>query len=408
MVLIPLRKEILDYASVPLSKLLSGLVCTSCSETYPPSEKSLVCLKCRGILDVTYDFDKLKKLSKDSVADRVHSLWRYTEFLPINELAHIVSLSEGFTPLLQAPRYGESINLKGLMLKAEYNNPTGSFKDRGSTVSVSRLNSLSINSALDDSSGNAGSSLAAYCARAGIQCTIYAPATASAEKLVQAETYGATIVRILGSRADVAKAAENAWRTSEIYYASHVLSPFFLEGTKTFALEIAEVQKWTVPDHIVFPVGGGTLILGAWKGFRELEQLGWIERIPKLHCVQSQACMPIVESLRKNHTEVEPVPEGETVAGGIRIANPVRGKEILEALRKTEGQAVAVSDEAILKQQRLLAKCEGIFVEPTSSAALAGLVKLSEMGKISAEDTVVVPLTGNGLKDVQTAMRNLS
>jgi len=216
------------------------------------------------------------------------------------------------------------------------------------------------------------------------------------------------IIKIDGSRTAVAKAAENFWQTSGLHYASHNLSPFFFEGMKTVAYEIAESLNWQVPDHVVFPVGGGALLAGAWKGFNDLLELGWIHRVPRIHCVQSDACMPIVEAFRKRSTEVEPVEERETIAGGIRISYPRRGGQVLQALERTEGEAIGVSDEAILKDQRLLARREGIFAEPTSCAALAGIEKLLETGVIDNHESVVVPLTGFGLKDTKTAAITLS
>lgn len=314
----------------------------------------------------------------------------------------IVSLGEGLTPLKSAPRYGKLIGVDQLGLKLDYLNPTGSFKDRGNTLNVSRLRELGVSSVIEDSSGNAGSSLAAYCASANIGCTLYVPAYTASEKLIQAQIYGAEIVKILGSRTDVAKAAEHAWRDSGKYYASHNLSPFFFDGMKTLAYEIAEGSDWQVPDHIVFPVGGGALMGGTWKGLEELVSLGWINRLPKLHCVQSEACMPVVEAFEKQTESISPAVEKETVASGIRISNPARGPQVLKGIKRTGGTAVSVSDEKILKHQRLLARTEGIFVEPTSSVALAGLEKLHERGIITEDESVIVPLTGFGLKDTKS------
>lgn len=385
------------------------LTCLGCGATYAPSERVLVCEKCSDVLDARYDLDQIqRRVQKESLKTRVHSLWRYREFLPITEDKCIISLGEGVTPLKQAPRYGALVRLPKLSLKLDYLNPSGAFKDRGSTVSVSKLKELGITTVMEDSSGNAGASLAAYCAAAGIKCTLYAPAAAPIEKLLQAKFYGADIRTITGSRTDVAKAAENAWHTTGVYYASHNLSAFFLEGMKTFAYEIAEDLDWDVPDHVVFPVGGGALLTGAWKGFEELLELGWINRLPRLHCVQSQACMPLVAAFHNGASQVTPAEEGETIAGGIRITNPARGKQILQALRRSKGRAVAVSDEAILQHQKALAMNEGIFAEPTSCAALAGLEKLLDNGALAADESVVVAITGFGLKDTKNALKSIS
>jgi threonine synthase len=305
-------------------------------------------------------------------------------------------------------RYGSSLGLSNLTVKLDYMNPTASFKDRGTSVSVSKIKELGIREVLDDSSGNAGASLAAYCAVAGIACTLYVPAAVPKAKLVQAEMYGAKIVQIPGSRTDVSKAAQRAWKSSGLHYASHSLSPFFLEGMKTLAYEIAEDSDWRVPDHVIFPVGGGALMAGAYRGFQDLKKLGWTDRIPKLHCVQSEACDPIVQAFHKGNSHVEASPEGDTIAGGIRISNPERGDQVLEALRSTNGSAVSVTDDSILKHQMLLARTEGIFAEPTSCAALAGFAKMLEINTIDAEESAVVPITGFGLKDTKNAARSLA
>jgi threonine synthase len=392
------------------STYATELQCVGCGSKYRLEETVLTCSKCGEVLDVNYDLSRLKKRKsyRESLKERSHSLWRYREFLPILSDDQIVSLGEGLTPLAKVPRYARAVELHGLVMKLDYLNPTGSFKDRGTTTSVSKLKELGVHTAMDDSSGNAGSSLAAYCAAAGIECTLYVPATAPREKLTQAQMYGARINKITGSRTDVAKAAEAAWKTTRIFYASHNLSPFFFEGMKTVAYEICEDLVWQAPDHVIFPVGGGTLMAGAWKGFRELKELGWISRTPKLHCTQSDACMPIVNAFRSGSAKVTPVEEKETIAGGVRISNPGRGQEVLGAVRESGGQAIAVADDAILKHQQMIARSEGIFPEPTSCVPLAGLEKLREAGVLKADDVIVVPLTGFGLKDVTTAMASLS
>jgi threonine synthase len=385
-----------------------NLTCLRCRASYSPNEKIVVCEKCGDVLDVKYDFAELRRNGKKSLKSRDHSMWRYSEFLPITDPNCVVSLGEGLTPLHKAPRYGALVKHPRVFLKLEYVSPTGAFKDRGSSVSVSKLKELKIAEVIEDSSGNAGASLAAYCAAAGIKCNLYVPAGAPSEKLLQARLYGADVRPIAGSRTDVSNAASNARRTTGIYYASHNLSAFFFEGMKTFAYEIVEDLDWNVPDHVVFPVGGGGLFAGAWKGFEELLELGWIRRLPRIHCVQSEVCMPIVEAFRKGATYITPVQEGETIAGGIRISNPARGGQVLQCLRRSKGEAVAVSDQAILQHQKALARNEGIFAEPTSCAALAGLEKLLEAGVIAVDESVVVAITGFGLKDSKNAAKSIS
>jgi len=388
--------------------LAKNLKCTACATTYSLDERSVVCSSCGNVLDIEYDLSHIQGKPGDEIlTNRTRSLWRYRQLLPISEERQIISMGEGLTPLRKASRYGGSIGLSDLALKLDYLNPTGSFKDRGTSVSISKIKQLEITAVLDDSSGNAGASLAAYCAAAGIACTLYVPAAAPSEKLIQAEMYGEKITKVAGSRTEVAKAAEDAWKLSGVYYASHNLSPFFFDGMKTLAYEVAEDMNWRVPDHVVFPVGGGALMAGAYKGFQDLKKLGWTDRLPRVHCVQSEDCMPIVEAFRKGSRHIEVATEGETIAGGIRISNPGRGDQVLEAIRSTKAAAVSVTDDAILRIQTLLARTEGIFVEPTSCAALAGVTKLLETNVISPQDSVVVPLTGFGLKDMQNAAKSL-
>jgi threonine synthase len=380
----------------------------ACRANYASTSNILLCPKCGGILDVEYDLATVQAaFTKESLKTEVRSLWRYAELLPVKRTDCVVSLGEGFTPLKRSSNYAKTAGITDLTFKLDYMNPTASFKDRGSTVIVSKLKEWGITSAMDDSSGNAGVSLAAYCASAGIECTVYVPASVPAEKLIQAQIYGAKIEKVPGSRTDVTKVAVARSKSSAAYYASHNMSPFFLEGMKTTAFEAAEMLSWEMPDHMIFPVGGGTLIAGAWKGFEELMQLGQIHDAPKLHAAQSEACMPIVEAYRKGSMHVEPVSERETVAGGIRITNPARGMQVLQALRSSRGAAVAVSDNAILKHQRLLAMKEGIFAEPTSCAALAALETLLDDGTIHRDESVLIPLTGFGLKDTKNAARSL-
>lgn len=384
------------------------LECTSCGVIYDWQEDILLCKSCGSTLTVKYDLERIRNcLDRANLVNRATNVWRYRELLPIINEQNIVSLGEGWTPVIKAENYGKAMGLRRLFFKLEYLNPTGSLKDRGSTVLVSRVRELGVKSVADDSSGNAGLSLAAYCAKTHIECTLYVPMSAPVEKLVQASYYGAKIMKIPGSRSDVARAIQDLYEKREVNYASHNRSPFVIEGMKTFSFEIAE-QTRQIPEHIIFPVGGGSLLVGARKGFEEMAELNWIKQSPSLHCVQSNACMPVVIAYEKKLRHVKPVEEKETIAGGIRITNPPRGTEILKALYDTKGSAIAVSDEDILRHQLLLAREEGIFAEPTSCAALAGLAKLCEERKIAANESVLVPITGFGLKDLKTAMKSIA
>ncbi len=379
------------------------LQCTSCGKDFDVLAAPLLCGVCKkGLLQVRHNLGRVReRVNRYDIARGPKSLWRYVELLPV-ERESITTLGEGMTPLVRSENLGREWGLTNLSFKLEYSNPTGSFKDRGTSVSVSVLRASGAKEVFDDSSGNAGSSLAAYCARAGIACTIYAPSNASEQKLAQTRVYGAKVVKVKGPRAAASRAALRAWRAGKGSYASHLRSPFFIEGTKTLAFEVAEEHRWDVPDHMVFPVGGGSLLLGAFKGFTELSELNWTKGIPKLHCIQAQTCSPIVDAYQRGRSDVVPAHESTTIAAGIMITDPPWGRQVLEALKSSGGSAVAVSDGEILEAQRLLARCEGLFAEPTSCAALAGLKKLIEKGEISGDESVVLPLTGSGLKQVGT------
>jgi len=255
---------------------------------------------------------------------------------------------------------------------------------------------------VEDSSGNAGASVAAYAARAGLSCTIFAPAAAPASKLRQIRGYGAELIPVEGSREDVAEAARQAGRAPGAYYAGHNANPYFVEGTKTLAFELAEAFALQAPAHLVMPVGGGSLLCGCALGFSQWREAGLCRGAPRLYAVQANGCMPLVEALAAGAAEPLPVDRQATIAGGIMIEYPARGRLILRALRESGGGAVAVSDAEILQAQRDLARLEGIFCEPTSAAAFAGLARLAAAGAIERSASVVVAVTGSGLKDPES------
>ena len=315
------------------------------------------------------------------------SLWRYRDVIPIQDRSAIVSLGEGMTPLLDAELDG-----KRVLLKAEYLAPTGSFKDRGASVLLSRLKEMGVEEILEDSSGNAGCSLSAYAAAAGIKCGVLVPDTVPREKALQIESYGAVLERVSGSRDDVA--AEAVRRSADIFYASHNWHPFFLQGTKTFAYELFE-QARSLPDVIFYPIGNGSLILGSFKGFREMEAFGWIDGLPRLVGVQVASHAPVYSRVTGNRTEAK---DDHTIAKGIAVREPVRLGQVADAILSTSGTVVAITDAQIRVAQRDLAGA-GFLVEPTSAAVLAGYRVWSENG--GRAERPLLPLTGWGLKDME-------
>jgi threonine synthase len=354
--------------------------CERCGQEFPATTRRWRCA-CGGVFELSGRW----RFAPERIEAKVSTLWRYRAMLP--SVRELVSLGEGWTPLVPAHAQGVEF-----LAKLEFLAPTGSFKDRGTTVLVSFVKELGIKTVVEDSSGNAAASLSAYCARAGIQCKIFVPASASPAKLQQIRAYGAELIPVEGPRENAARAAQQAAQSS--YYASHVYSPLILEGTKTIAYELWEQLDGRAPDAMLFPTGHGTLLLGAYFGFRDLLEAELIEKMPALHAVQAEACAPLYRVYKENLAELPDVPQGETIAEGIRIRHPVRWRAILRAIRETGGSVVTVSDSEILSARRELAR-QGLYVEPTSAVAVAGLKALS---LTSASPLLIIPLTGSGLK----------
>jgi len=323
---------------------------------------------------------------------RLRTLWRFSELLPVDP-GKAISLGEGGTPISQLTVEGDQ-----LLLKLDFLTPTGSFKDRGSTILISRAKSIGKASVSIDSSGNAAASLSAYAAYAGLKCYVFTPSSASPAKLIQSRATGARVVKVEGSRHDVYGMAKLMSESRGAYYCGFQSNPYALEGMKTIAYEIWEDLAFGAPDWIVLPVGAGNSLLGCWKGFGELARMGFLDKVPRLACVQPECCCPIVDAFDSGRSDVEPSPdEARTVAEGLRIRAPLRGKLILRSLRETRGVACRVTDQEILDAGRLLARA-GIFVEPSAAAAMAGARSLLHRHLLEPGNTVIVYLTGSGLK----------
>jgi len=318
-----------------------------------------------------------------------HSVWRYARGLLV-DVADAVSLGEGWTPMVAGDWGGSPVHYK-----LEFMMPTGSFKDRGMTVMVSYLRSRGITRVLEDSSGNAGASLSAYAAAAGLACRILVPETASYPKIAQIAACGADVVTIKGSRQDVAEAALR--QSAEIFYASHNWQPFFVEGIKTLAYELWEQLGFRAPDNLVVPLGYGSNVLGAERGFGELTRQGEIGKGPRLFGVQAANCAPYRAAFVSGSDHLVATPISPTVAEGIATPKPTRVAEVLRAVRESAGAVVAVSEAEIVEALRGLARC-GLYVEPTSATAAAGLTRLLAEGVIRPDETTVLVLTGSGLK----------
>ena len=328
-------------------------------------------------------------LTRDQIKQDRHSVWRYASAIGVYA-AHAVTLGEGWTPLIRGEWAGAATHFK-----LEFMMPTGSFKDRGMTVMVSYLKSHGIDYVLEDSSGNAGASLSAYAAAGGLRCRILVPESASYPKIAQIAACGADVVTIRGSRQDVADAAVSMSR--EIFYASHNWVPYFVEGTKTLAFELWEQFGFVAPDNVVVPLGYGSNVLGCLRGFEELQRSGEIHHLPRIFGVQAANCAPYFAAYQAGSDALVQTEISSTIAEGIASSKPTRVKEVLHGVRATGGAIVAVSEDDIVAALRGLAR-KGLYVEPTSASAAAGLTQLIAAGRVQPDETTVLVLTGSGLK----------
>ena len=366
------------------------LICQKCSTVYAADDPRWRC-DCGHVLDLRFE----PAFPLEKIKQKKPSMWRYREAIPIEADADIISFDEGFTPLIEVNIAGKTV-----LVKQEHLFTTGSFKDRGASVLISQVKALGIREVAADSSGNAGSAIAAYCAAAGISCHIFVPADTSPGKLAQIQLYGATLNKIPGTREDTANAVLTAAET--IYYASHYWNPFFFQGTKTFAYEICEQLGWQAPDTVILAAGNGSLLLGAYIGFNELRQAEIIEKIPHMIGIQAEHCAPLVKGFKESSTEIPGIHKKKTIAEGIAVATPIRGKQILEVVRQTGGDMIAVSEREI--KQSLKEMCrKGHYIEPTSAAVIAGVNKYilnhrNQQEHSMAHEVIVSVFTGHGLK----------
>ncbi len=356
--------------------------CASCGRPYPPAGLPFRCPHCGGI----YAYQEPLRYDPISQEATSNGIERFRRAFPFAESAAFYSLGEGNTPLVEIEHAGRRV-----FIKSEHLNPTGSFKDRGSAVLVSALVGAGVREAVEDSSGNAGASFAAYAARAGIRARIYIPDYASGPKRLQIEAYGAEVVRILGPRSEASSAVQRA-ADAGLTYASHAYLPHGLAGMATLAFEIVE-ELGEAPGALILPVGQGTLLLGAHMGFDALLRAGRIDRRPQLIGVQAQACAPLWAVFTQGASGLGWVRERETIAEGIRILHPLRGDAILTAVEESGGRLLAVEEEEILTGRDRLAQ-QGFYVEPTSAVVWPALMScVNEL-----PDPVVLVLTGSGFK----------
>jgi len=384
----------------------SCLKCINCGSKYPLHEIIYTCRICNDLLEVEPDFQELaKRIEKSGWKRRPISVWKYKEFLPILDESKIVTLNEGGTNLHKCNNLAKELKLKGLYVKNEGENPTGSFKDRGMTVGVTKALELNAKTVVCASTGNTSASLAAYAAKAGLRCVVFIPSRKIAlGKLAQTMIHGAKVVAVRGGFDVALEMVVEASKRFGLYLLNSI-NPFRIEGQKTAAFEVCDQLGWRPPDRIILPVGNAGNISAYWKGLRELHDLGIIGSMPRMTGIQASGASPIAAAIMKGDEAIKPVKKPETIATAIRIGNPVSWKRALKAIRESKGTAEIATDREIMSAQRLLARKEGIFVEPASAASIAGLRKLIKKGEVDHNESVICVATGHGLKDPETAMK---
>lgn len=385
------------------SHFFSTLKCLQCPECGRMHNRELLhtfCAQCNSPLLARYDLATARHLmDKDEIDQRPRGLWRWHELLPICDRTEIISLGEGDTPLLTAPRLAAANGLKQVYIKDESGEPTGSFKARGLAVAVSKAIELGVKEFVIPTAGNAGGALSAYAARAGKRAHIFMPKDAPVSNIVEVEITGGDLHLVDGLISDAGRLAHQAAEKYGWFDVSTLKEPYRLEGKKTMGLELAEAFHWDLPDVIVYPTGGGTGLIGMWKAFQELEELGWIGSMrPKMVSVQSAGCAPIVKAFDAGNMNVDVWPNAETIAAGLRVPKPFADRLILRVIYESQGFAVAVSDQEIVDAQKQLGTLEGIFAAPEGAATLAGISKLVKGDCIDPESKVLLYNTGTGMK----------
>ena len=389
------------------SSCISHLTCSKCAKTYSYNKPANLC-QCGGPLLVSYDLEKAKnEMSKEKIKKRVTNMWRYSELLPIVHAENIISLGEGYTPLIEAEKLGKKMGIK-LLIKDEGLNPTGSFKARGAATGVSKAKELGIKTIAMPTAGNAGGAWASYCAKAGIEIVVAMPEDATEITKKECVSAGAKTYLVKGLINDAGKIISQGAKKYGWFEVATLKEPYRIEGKKTMGFEIAEQLNWKMPDVILYPTGGGVGVIAIWKAVQELRALGWLRgKDPKLVAVQSEGCKPIVEAFHNGRQYSEYYEDAKTIVGGLRVPKALGDFLVLEACRKSGGTSIAVTDEEIIASMKLLAKNEGMLICPEGASTLAALEKLKERGFIREKETVCLLNTGSGLKYADLLEANL-
>ncbi len=379
---------------------VKNLECSFCHREYEARRLHNVCTECGKPLLVRYDLKRIAKfLTRQALYARRSDLWRYREMLPVRREDNIITLGEGWTPLIHAKALGNSFGMAELYVKDESQNPTQSFKARGMSVAVSMAKELGAKKLAAPSAGNAAGALAAYCAHAGMGAYLFMPRDTPRANVIECEVAGASVTLMDGLITDCGAEVARRKETEGWFDVSTLKEPYRLEGKKTLGYEIAEQSAWILPDVIVYPTGGGTGLVGMWKAFDELQQLGWIDKKrPRMISVQAAGCAPIVRAFEAGSRFADEFENASTVASGLRVPKAIGDFLILEAIRESEGTAIAVTDDELVEGARELARTTGIFASPEGGACVPALRQLMARGDIKPEERVVLVNTGSGIK----------
>jgi len=379
---------------------VTHLECAACYLKHEARRLLNLCRECGKPLLVRYDLERAQAtMKKESLAGRGADLWRYREVLPVDDDANIVSLGEGWTPLLQAQRLGKKLGIEKLYIKDESQNPTQSFKARGMSAAVSMAKELGAQKLAVPSAGNAAGALAAYAACAGLECYIFMPDDTPRANVVECEQTGAHVTLMAGLITDCGAEVARRKEAEGWFDVSTLKEPYRVEGKKTLGYELAEQFNWELPDVIIYPTGGGTGLIGMWKAFAEMQQMGWIGlKRPRMVTVQASGCAPIVRAFAEGKRFADEFPDAATVASGLRVPKAIGDFLILDAIRESGGTALAVSDEELLAATREIGAAEGVFCAPEGAACLPALRKLLAAGKVDKDERIVLFNTGAGVK----------
>ena len=380
---------------------VTHLECANCHKIYEANKLHNLCVECAKPLLVRYDLEKAAQtLTKESLKTRAENLWRYREVLPVENDANIVSFGEGYTPIFKVERLAATLAVKlNLYIKDESVNPTQSFKARGMSAAISMAKELGVKKVAAPSAGNAGGAMAAYASRAGIESFVFMPRDTPRANIVECEQTGANVTLVDGLITDCGKIVAERKEAEGWFDLSTLKEPYRAEGKKTMGYELAEQFGWTLPDVILYPTGGGTGLIGMWKAFDEMEQMGWIDaKRPRMVSVQSVGCAPIVKAFHDGSRFADEFPNAHTKASGLRVPKAVGDFLILDALRESNGTAFAVSDESLISAVKEIGQLEGIFTAPEGAACLPALREMIEQNLVKENESVVIFNTGAGVK----------